>query len=204
MRHALPFLFAHFLLGASTAATYQARYAAVDLAPSALRGRHLSLIVWATPSAPSSGRVRRPDRHAARPARHPDPGGPVCRRGTALRRRGAALSSVAAARPCRPGARRAGGAPGWRASAERCRSPGSGPDRRRRAGRPGRRDYHGAGPRGDGRSDDDDAGAHPRRGSRRGAGRLDVVGLVLSARVAGMFALAPVFGWLTDRLGRRR
>ena len=49
MRHALPFLFAGtFLLGGSTAATYQARYAAVDLAPSALRGRHLSLIVWAT------------------------------------------------------------------------------------------------------------------------------------------------------------
>ena len=42
----------------------------------------------------------------------------------------------------------------------------------------------------------------------RGAGHdpahtLRIVGLVLSAHVAGMFALAPVFGWLTDRLGRQ-
>jgi MFS family permease len=29
------------------------------------------------------------------------------------------------------------------------------------------------------------------------------VGVILSAHIAGMFALAPVFGWLTDRVGRR-
>lgn len=45
----LPLLFAaFFLFGSGTAASYQARYAAVDLAPAAMRGRHLSLIVWAT------------------------------------------------------------------------------------------------------------------------------------------------------------
>jgi len=32
---------------------------------------------------------------------------------------------------------------------------------------------------------------------------LRLVGLVLSAHIAGMYAAAPVFGWLTDRLGRR-
>ncbi|MDG4785768.1 MFS transporter [Micromonospora sp. WMMD1102] len=32
---------------------------------------------------------------------------------------------------------------------------------------------------------------------------LRVVGLVLSLHIAGMFALAPVVGWLTDRVGRR-
>ncbi|MER5334079.1 MFS transporter [Micromonospora sp. NPDC002717] len=32
---------------------------------------------------------------------------------------------------------------------------------------------------------------------------LRVVGLVLSLHIAGMYALAPVAGWLTDRLGRR-
>ncbi|MEV0729095.1 MFS transporter [Polymorphospora sp. NPDC050346] len=32
---------------------------------------------------------------------------------------------------------------------------------------------------------------------------LRVVGIVLSAHIAGMYALAPVVGWLTDRLGRR-
>jgi MFS family permease len=42
----------------------------------------------------------------------------------------------------------------------------------------------------------------------RGAGHdaahtLRIVGVVLSLHVAGMFAFAPVMGWLTDRLGRR-
>jgi predicted MFS family arabinose efflux permease len=32
---------------------------------------------------------------------------------------------------------------------------------------------------------------------------LRVVGVVLSFHIAGMFAFSPVFGWLTDRLGRR-
>ncbi|WP_433391634.1 MFS transporter [Micromonospora sp. KLBMP9576] len=32
---------------------------------------------------------------------------------------------------------------------------------------------------------------------------LRVVGLVLSLHIAGMYALAPVAGWLTDRIGRR-
>jgi MFS family permease len=35
----------------------------------------------------------------------------------------------------------------------------------------------------------------------RGA-TLEVVGLTISLHVAGMFALSPVFGWLSDRLGR--
>lgn len=37
-----------FLFGGGTTAGFQARYAAVDLAPAALRARHLSLVVWAT------------------------------------------------------------------------------------------------------------------------------------------------------------
>ncbi|MGH3681261.1 MAG: MFS transporter, partial [Natronosporangium sp.] len=32
---------------------------------------------------------------------------------------------------------------------------------------------------------------------------LRIVGVVLSVHIAGMFAFAPVTGWLTDRLGRR-
>src|SRR5688500_8289200 len=45
----IPLLFAgFFLFGGATAAGLQARYAAVDLAPAAQRGRHLSIIVWAT------------------------------------------------------------------------------------------------------------------------------------------------------------
>ena len=32
---------------------------------------------------------------------------------------------------------------------------------------------------------------------------LGIVGLVLSFHIAGMYAFSPVFGWLTDRVGRR-
>lgn len=41
-------LFGTALFGASSTANSQARYAAVDLAPPKRRGRHLSLVVWAT------------------------------------------------------------------------------------------------------------------------------------------------------------
>lgn len=41
-------LIASVLFGGATASNGQARYAAVDLAPAAHRGRHLSLVVWVT------------------------------------------------------------------------------------------------------------------------------------------------------------
>src|SRR5690606_9691748 len=34
-------------------------------------------------------------------------------------------------------------------------------------------------------------------------GTLRIVGIVLSLHIAGMYALAPVTGWLSDRYGRR-
>ncbi|HEV8362429.1 MAG TPA: MFS transporter, partial [Gemmatimonadaceae bacterium] len=49
MQNSIALLFAgFFLFGGGTAAGMQARYAAVDLAPTTLRGRHLSIVVWAT------------------------------------------------------------------------------------------------------------------------------------------------------------
>ena len=44
---------------------------------------------------------------------------------------------------------------------------------------------------------------HIRSAGHDAAHTLRIVGFVLSAHIAGMFAFAPVFGWLTDRLGRR-
>jgi len=44
---------------------------------------------------------------------------------------------------------------------------------------------------------------HIRAAGHDAAHTLRLVGLVLSAHIAGMYACAPVFGWLTDRLGRR-
>ena len=49
MTHSIPLLFVgFFLFGGGTTANMQARYAAVDLAPPSLYGRHLSFIVWAS------------------------------------------------------------------------------------------------------------------------------------------------------------
>ena len=44
---------------------------------------------------------------------------------------------------------------------------------------------------------------HVRTAGHDAAHTLRLVGMILSAHIAGMFAFAPVFGWLTDRLGRR-
>lgn len=44
---------------------------------------------------------------------------------------------------------------------------------------------------------------HVRSAGHDAAHTLRIVGLILSAHVAGMFAFSPVFGWLADRLGRR-
>jgi hypothetical protein len=44
---------------------------------------------------------------------------------------------------------------------------------------------------------------HIGSGTADHAAVLRVVGIVLSLHIAGMYALSPVMGWLTDRLGRR-
>jgi MFS family permease len=44
---------------------------------------------------------------------------------------------------------------------------------------------------------------HIRAGGHSPADTLRIVGIVLSMHVAGMYAFAPVMGWLADRFGRR-
>jgi MFS family permease len=44
---------------------------------------------------------------------------------------------------------------------------------------------------------------HIRSGGHDAAHTLRIVGIVLSVHIAGMFAFAPIMGWLTDRIGRR-
>lgn len=44
---------------------------------------------------------------------------------------------------------------------------------------------------------------HIRDAGHSDADTLRIVGVVLSLHIAGMYALAPLTGWLTDRLGRR-
>jgi MFS family permease len=204
VRHELSFLFAGtFLLGGSTAASYQARYAAVDLAPHALRGRHLSLIVWATAVGAVIG---------------PSLAGPA---GTLLARRGiptlagpflfASLLFVMAAvlllcllRPDPAVVARHA-----QAQTEADAVPPRGAGVREAARMVGATPAARLGVITMALGHVVMVGVmtmtpvHIRAAGHDAAHTLHIVGLVLSAHVAGMFALAPVFGWLTDRLGRR-
>ena len=44
---------------------------------------------------------------------------------------------------------------------------------------------------------------HIKEAGHDAAHTLGIVGIVLSFHIAGMYAFSPVFGWLTDRFGRR-
>jgi MFS family permease len=204
VRGSIPLLFlGFFLFGGATAAGLQARYAAVDLAPAALRGRHLSLIVWATtlgavvgPSlAPFAGASL--DRYGV-----PTLAGPFFF--SALLFGLATLLLMLLLRPD-PAvvARGAIGDPSSRTS-----------DARRAGMRTALRTVASQAPARLGVS----AMAighvvmigvmamtpvHIRGAGHDAAHTLSIVGVVLSFHIAGMFAFSPVVGWLTDRLGRR-
>ncbi|GAB3083490.1 MFS transporter [Micromonospora schwarzwaldensis] len=204
----VPLLFVGMLLfGGGTAANLQARYTAVDLAEPERRGRQLSLVVWAT----TIGSVTAPNLaafadDATRGWGVPTLAGPFVFSAVAFTlaaavlfallrpdplrtaRRLAAAEPAAHAGPARTVTRRGGMVSAWRTV------------RRRPAARLGiaavavghlvmvavmsMTPVH----LGEWHSDAD---------------VLRVVGIVLSLHIAGMYALSPVVGWLTDRLGRR-
>src|ERR671918_697275 len=204
VRGSIPLLFVgFFLFGGATAAGLQARYAAVDLAPAGLRGRHLSLIVWATTLGAVAGPSLAPFAGASLDGYGvPTLAGPFFF--SALLFGLAALCLMLLLRPD-PAivARRASGNPSGPAS----------PDVR-------------AGIRAALRAVVSQTSArlgvsamavghlvmvgvmamtpvHIRGAGHDAAHTLRVVGVVLSFHIAGMYAFSPVFGWLTDRLGRR-
>ncbi|MEH0974139.1 MFS transporter [Micromonospora sp. CPCC 205546] len=206
----VPLLFLGMLLfGGGSAANLQARYTAVDLAVPARRGRQLSLIVWAT----TIGAVAAPN-FASLADRTtsgwglPTLAGPFAFSAVALLLAAGAILALLRPDPLLTARRLAAVA----APAAPVVAPAS--TARRAAGmraawavvraRPAARlgivavavghlvmvavmvmtpvrlhEWH------------DDADV------------LRVVGLVLSLHIAGMYALAPVAGWLTDRVGRR-
>jgi MFS family permease len=197
MHASIPLLFAGtFLLGGSSAANYQARYAAVDLATPELRGRQLSLVVWATTLGAVIGPI------LAAPAgellsRHgiPTLAGPFLF--SALLFALAAVGLLALLRPD-PAV-----VAGVQASAGRSGGVREG-FRVVRALLPARLGVAAMA-----------VGhvvmvgvmtmtpVHIRSAGHDAAHTLSIVGLVLSFHIAGMYALSPVFGWLTDRIGRR-
>jgi MFS family permease len=206
MSGSVPLLFLGlFLFGGSSTAGYQARYAAVDLAPTAARARQLSLIVWATTIGAVAGPNLAPFAGAAL-ARYgvPTLAAPFAFSGALFVVAAAVL--VALLRPDPLVVARetqGGGAPA--AGSANVDKTGMGAALRWVA-----------------------SSAEARLGMTatavghlvmvgvmamtpvhiRGAGHdaaltLRIVGVVLSLHIAGMFAFAPLTGWLTDRYGRR-
>ncbi len=205
VRHSIPLLIAgFFLLGGATAAGLQARYAAVDLAPAALRGRHLSLIVWATTVGAVVGpSLAAPAGAALNRYGIPTLAGPfffsALLFGLAtlllmllLRPDPALIARAGLGNPRAPAA----GAPhgGMRAALRAVVSQAS-PRLGVSAMAAGHVVMIGVMTM---------TPVHIRSAGHGAEHTLRVVGVVLSFHIAGMFALSPVFGWLTDKLGRRR
>ena len=204
MRGSIPLLFlGFFLFGGATAAGFQARYAAVDLAPAELRGRHLSVVVWATTLGAVLGPSLSPFAGAALESFNiPTLAGPfffsallfgvatlllllILRPDPAVVARTSLQDRGSSARETRRG----GMGDAWRHvtsnSAARLGVTAMAVGHVVMIGVMAMTPVH-----------------------IRGAGHdaehtLRIVGLVLSFHIAGMFAFSPVVGWLTDWLGRR-
>ena len=204
MRGSIPLLFlGFFLFGGATTAGLQARYAAVDLAPAALRGRHLSLIVWATtigavigPSlAPLAGKTL--GAHGV-----PTLAGPYFFSALLF-----ALATLLLMLFLRPDplvvARSTGGHP----SSATSNGPRPGMRAALRFVRPHPQARIGVTAMAVGNLVMIGVMAmtpvHIKGAGHDAAHTLGIVGLVLSFHIAGMYAFSPVFGWLTDKLGRR-
>jgi MFS family permease len=203
MRDSMPLLFTgFFLVGCASAAGYQARYAAVDLATDAVRGRHLSLVVWATTIGAILGpSLAAPAGASLEPYGVPTLAGPFIF--SAILFGLAVLVLLVFLRPDpavvarslveSPATDSSGARPGVRAALPVVLS------------QPAAR--LGVGAMAIGHTVMVGVMAmtpvHIRSAGHDAGHTLRLVGLILSAHIAGMFAFAPVFGWLTDRLGRR-
>ena len=204
VRGSAPLLFAgFFLLGGATAATYQARYAAVDLAPAALRGRHLSVIVWAT----TLGAVVGPNLAAFAGASLERYGVPTLAGPFVFSALLFTLSTLVLVLLLRPDPAVVAGETIGSSAGATSNAPHLGV----RAALPVVMSQSSArlGVSAMAIGNMVMIGVmamtpvHIRGAGHDAAQTLRIVGLVLSCHIAGMFAFAPVFGWLTDRLGRR-
>jgi MFS family permease len=203
VQHTVALLFASFILfGGATAASLQARYAAVDLAPRERRGRHLSIVAWAT----TLGAVAGPNLAAAAGESLADYGIPTLAGPFVF---SALLFALAAGvlmllmRPD-PAVLARGVAPGAESGASRERVGMSAALRAVATHPPARLGVAAVA-----------VGhlvmvgvmamtpVHIRSAGHDAAHTLRVVGVVLSLHIAGMYAFSPVVGWLTDRFGRR-
>ena len=202
IQSAAPLLFAgYFLFGGATAAGLQARYAAVDLAPPELSGRHLSAIVWAT----TIGAIAGPNLAAFAGATLNDYGVPTLAGPFVFSAILFVLAALVLTMLMRPD-------PAILAREAAAQSTGTAPQRT--GMRAALRVVASHGPARLGVS----AMAvghlvmvgvmvmtplHIRSAGHDAAHTLRIVGVVISLHVAGMYAFSPAVGWLTDRAGRR-
>jgi MFS family permease len=205
MRGSIPGLFAgFFLFGGATAAGLQARYAALDLAPSALRGRQLSIIVWGT----TLGAVVGPSLAAPAGASLDGYGVPTLAGPFFFSALLFGLATIILTLALRPDPALVARGDAGRANGRRAEAGTTGMRAALRAvlGQPAAR--LGVSAMAVGHvvmiGVMTMTPVHIRGAGHDPAHTLRIVGLVLSSHIAGMFAFSPVFGWLTDRLGRRR
>jgi MFS family permease len=203
-RASIPLLFpGFFLFGAATTANFQARYAAVDMAPPTERGRHLSLIVWATTLGAVLG-----------PSLAPVAGTTVARFGIPTLAGPYffsmllfTLAIVLLLVFLRPDPAVVARAELGRATVEttNAQRPGIGEAFRFVTSHTAARLGVSAMAIGNVVMIGVMAmtPVHIRGAGHDAAHTLSIVGLVLSCHIAGMYAFSPIFGWLTDRLGRR-
>jgi MFS family permease len=191
-----------FLFGGGTAASMQARYAAVDLAPTALRGRQLSMIVWAT----TLGAVAGPHFAAGAGAAFVDHGVPALAGPFVFSAILFALTAGSLLVLMRPDpavvarqaiARIESDAPlpavGLRAAlrAVLSESPARVGVAAMAVGHMVMVGVMAMTP------------VHIRGAGHDATHTLRIVGVILSVHIAGMYAFSPIIGWLTDRIGRR-
>jgi MFS family permease len=199
-----PLLFAgYFLFGGATAAGLQARYAAVDLAPAHLRGRHLSAIVWAT----TIGAIAGPNLAAFAGAALDDYGIPTLAGPFVFSAALFVLAALVLTLLMRPD-------PAILARETAASSTDAAPSPEHTGMRAALRIVASHPPARLGVT----AMAvghivmvgvmvmtplHIRSAGHDAAHTLRIVGIVISLHVTGMYAFSPAVGWLTDRLGRR-
>ncbi|MGH7720578.1 MAG: MFS transporter [Gemmatimonadaceae bacterium] len=198
LRNSVPLLFGgFFLFGGATAAGMQARYAAVDLSRPELRGRHLSTVVWGT----TIGAVSGPNLAALAGAsleRYSIPtlAGPFVFSTLLF-----VLASIVLWLFLRPDPAQVAraGISNFAAAPTPQRHPSILVAARVvAASAPAR-----LGVLGMAIGVMAMAPVHVRSAGHDAAHTLRIVGIVLSLHIAGMYAFAPVIGWLTDRLGKR-
>jgi MFS family permease len=198
MRASLPLLFlGFFLFGGAMAANLQARYTAVDLAPAALRGRHLSLIVWATTIGAVAGpHLAAPAGIALTPLGIPTLAAPYFFSTLLFVMTGLALLAL-----LRPDPAIVAGTAGSENEAPRRMRDGLQAIRARApavlgvtAMAVGHMVMGGIMAM---------TPVHIREAGHDAAHTLRIVGVVISVHIAGMYAFAPLIGWVTDRIGRR-